>query len=133
MEMAKIAAQNEATVLIQGETGTGKEVIANAIHKASSRAKNPFISINCSAIPLNLLESEFFGHEKGSFTGAHKTKLGKFELANGGTILLDEIGDMDLALQAKILRALQEKEIQRVGGNKKFHLMSELLQLLTEI
>jgi len=122
IEMAKIAAQSDATVLIQGETGTGKEVIAHAIHKASWRAKNPFISINCSAIPVNLLESEFFGHEKGSFTGAHKTKLGKFELANGGTIFLDEIGDMDLVLQAKILRVLQEKEIQRVGGEKKIPL-----------
>ena len=122
VEMAKIAAQNEATVLIHGETGTGKEVIANAIHKASARSKKSFISVNCSAIPSNLLESEFFGHEKGSFTGAYKTKLGKFELANGGTIFLDEIGDMDLALQAKILRVLQEKEIQRVGGEIKLQL-----------
>jgi len=119
IEMAKIAAQTDVTVLIQGETGTGKEIIANAIHKASERAKNPFVTINCSAIPANLLESELFGHEKGSFTGAHKTKLGQFELANGGTIFLDEIGDMDLGLQAKILRVLQEKEIQRVGGEKK--------------
>lgn len=119
VEMARTAAQNDTTVLIQGETGTGKEVIANAIHNASKRASKPFISINCSAIPQNLLESEFFGHEKGSFTGALKRNLGKFELANGGTLFLDEIGDMDLALQAKILRAIQEKEIQRVGAENK--------------
>lgn len=122
IDMAKIAAQNDTTVLIQGETGTGKEVIANAIHNGSKRSKQPFISINCSAIPLNLLESEFFGHEKGSFTGAYKRKLGKFELANGGTIFLDEIGDMDPVLQVKILRAIQEKRIQRVGGESKIPL-----------
>lgn len=118
VDMAKIAAQNDTTVLIQGETGTGKEIIANAIHNASLRAGKPFISVNCSAVPHDLLESEFFGHEKGSFTGAVKRKLGKFELANGGTLFLDEIGDMDLSLQAKILRAIQDKEIQRVGGEK---------------
>lgn len=117
IEMAKIAARNDAVVLIQGETGTGKEVVANAIHKASERSQKPFISINCSAVSQNLLESEFFGHEKGSFTGAYKKQLGKFELANGGTLFLDEIGDMDLALQVKILRAIQEREIRRVGGS----------------
>ena len=122
IEMAKIASQTDTTVLIQGETGTGKEMIAHAIHKASARSKKPFISINCSAVPPNLLESEFFGHEKGSFTGAYKRKFGKFELANGGTLFLDEIGDMDLALQAKILRAIQEKAIQRVGGETKIPL-----------
>ncbi|WP_227761986.1 sigma-54 interaction domain-containing protein [Zhaonella formicivorans] len=122
IDMAKIAAQSDITVLIQGETGTGKEVIAHAIHNSSARAKRPFISVNCSAIPQNLLESEFFGHEKGSFTGAYKRKLGKFELANGGTLFLDEIGEMDLVLQAKILRAIQEKEIQRVGGETKIPL-----------
>lgn len=122
IDMAKIAAQNDTTVLIQGETGTGKEIIANAIHNASLRAGKPFISVNCSAVPHDLLESEFFGHEKGSFTGAVKRKLGKFELANGGTLFLDEIGDMDLSLQAKILRAIQDKEIQRVGGEKSISL-----------
>ncbi|HHX50619.1 MAG TPA: sigma 54-interacting transcriptional regulator [Clostridia bacterium] len=127
VEMAKIASQTDTTVLIQGETGTGKEIIAHAIHKASARSKKPFISINCSAVPPNLLESEFFGHEKGSFTGAHKRKLGKFELANGGTLFLDEIGDMDLALQAKILRATQEKAIQRVGGEAKIPLDVRIL------
>jgi PAS domain S-box-containing protein len=116
IEMAKIAAQSDAVVLIQGETGTGKEVIANAIHKSSTRSRKPFISINCSAIAETLLESEFFGHEKGSFTGAYKRQLGKFELANGGTLFLDEIGDMNLSLQGKILRAIQEREIRRVGG-----------------
>jgi PAS domain S-box-containing protein len=119
VEAAKIASQNDTTVLIQGETGTGKEVVANSIHSASRRSNKPFISINCSAIPKELLESEFFGHEKGAFTGAYKRKLGKFELANEGTLFLDEIGDMDLSLQAKILRAIQEKEIQRVGSETK--------------
>ncbi len=119
IEMCKIAAQSDSVVLIQGETGTGKELIANAIHNASTRSQEPFITVNCSAIPKNLLESEFFGHEKGSFTGAYKRKLGKFELANKGTLFLDEIGEMDLELQPKILRAIQEKEIQRVGGEEK--------------
>lgn len=118
IEMAKIAAKNDSTVLIQGETGTGKDLIAQAIHKNSSRSKKPFISINCSAVSKNLLESEFFGHEKGSFTGAYKRQLGKFELANEGTLFLDEIGEMDISLQVKILRAIQEKTIQRIGGDK---------------
>lgn len=122
LEMGHIAAKNDSVVLIQGETGTGKEIIANAIHYASARIKKQFVSVNCSAIPQQLLESEFFGHEKGSFTGAYKRKLGKFEVANGGTLFLDEIGDMDLLLQAKILRAIQEKEIQRVGGEDKIPL-----------
>ncbi len=122
IEMAKIAAQNDTTVLILGETGTGKEVLANAIHNESKRSKQPFISINCSAIPMNLLESEFFGYEKGAFTGAYKRSIGKFELANGGTIFLDEIGDMDPVLQVKILRAIQEKQIQRIGGESKIPL-----------
>lgn len=116
-ELVKLAATNDITVLILGETGTGKELIAESIHSSSLRSKNPFVSINCSAIPENLLESEFFGYEKGAFTGAFKTKIGKFELANGGTLFLDEIGDMDLKLQSKILKAIEEKEIQRIGGN----------------
>lgn len=115
-EMIRIASATETTVLIQGETGTGKEIIAQALHNSSLRANRPFISINCSAIPANLLESELFGHEKGSFTGAFKTKLGKFELANGGTLFLDEIGDMDIMLQSKILKAIEEKVIQRIGA-----------------
>lgn len=118
VEISKEAAQNDSVVLIQGETGTGKELIASAIHNASLRSLESFICVNCSAIPENLLESEFFGHEKGAFTGAIKRKLGKFELANGGTLFLDEIGDMPLSLQPKILRAIQEMKIQRVGGEE---------------
>ncbi|MFP6663063.1 MAG: sigma-54 dependent transcriptional regulator [Deltaproteobacteria bacterium] len=109
-------AQNDATVLIQGESGTGKELIAKAIHFHSPRWEGPFIAINCSAIPRDLLESELFGFEKGAFTGAVERRAGKFEQANGGTLLLDEIGDMPLELQAKLLRVLQEKEFTRVGG-----------------
>jgi DNA-binding NtrC family response regulator len=109
---------NDITVLIQGESGTGKELIARAIHYNGSRKDAPFVVVNCASIPRELLESELFGHEKGAFTGAHQRKIGKFELANGGTIFLDEIGEMDIALQAKILRVIQEKEFERVGGNE---------------
>ncbi|NMC75005.1 MAG: sigma-54-dependent Fis family transcriptional regulator [Geobacteraceae bacterium] len=111
-------APSDITVLIQGESGTGKELIARAIHFNSKRIGKPFIAINCAAIPKELLESELFGFEKGAFTGAVERKLGKFEQANGGTIFLDEIGDMPIDLQAKILRVLQEKEITRTGGNQ---------------
>ena len=111
-------APSDITVLIQGESGTGKELIARAIHFNSKRIGKPFIALNCAAIPKELLESELFGFEKGAFTGAVERKLGKFEQANGGTIFLDEIGDMPLDLQAKILRALQEKEIIRTGGSQ---------------
>lgn len=109
-------APTEITTLLLGESGTGKEVFARAIHRQSPRANKPFIAINCASIPENLLESELFGYEKGAFTGAVKTTLGKIECANGGTLLLDEIGDMPLSLQAKMLRFLQERVIERIGG-----------------
>lgn len=118
MGIAKKVAKTNSNVLITGESGTGKELFAHAIHNASSRYFAPFIKINCAAIPSELLESELFGYEDGAFTGAKKGgKMGKFELANGGTILLDEIGDMPLDMQAKLLRVLQEKEVERLGGN----------------
>lgn len=111
-------APSDASVLITGESGTGKEVIARHIHKKSKRASGPMISVNCAAIPENLLESELFGYEKGAFTGAVGRRIGKFEEANGGTILLDEISEMDIRLQAKLLRVLQEREVDRIGGSK---------------
>ncbi len=107
---------NDSTVLILGDSGVGKELIAQSIHENSIRCDKPFITVNCGAIPEDLLESELFGHEKGSFTGAHRTRIGKFEMAHGGAIFLDEIGDMSPALQVKLLRALQEREFERVGG-----------------
>ena len=109
-------APSDASVLITGESGTGKEVIARYVHATAAAAERPFISVNCAAIPENLLESELFGHEKGAFTGAVARRIGKFEEANGGTLLLDEISEMDPRLQAKLLRAIQEREIDRVGG-----------------
>lgn len=111
-------APTEITTLLQGESGTGKEVFARSIHKLSHRVEKPFVAINCASIPENLLESELFGYEKGAFTGANKTTLGKIEGANGGTLLLDEIGDMPLSLQAKMLRFLQERVIERLGGRQ---------------
>lgn len=108
---------NDITILITGESGVGKELVANAIHFNGRRKEKPFIIVNCASIPRELLESELFGHEKGSFTGAHQRKLGKFEVADGGTIFLDEIGEMEMSLQAKILRVIQQKEFERVGGN----------------
>jgi nitrogen regulation protein NR(I) len=113
--------QSDATVLVTGETGTGKELVARAIYHHSRRAEKPFMAINCAAIPENLLESELFGHEKGAFTGAGERRIGKFERCDEGTIFLDEIGDMPLATQTKILRVLQDGEFQRVGGNQTFH------------
>ena len=112
------AAKSNITVSITGETGTGKEVLAKSIHYSSSRAKSKLVAINVSAIPKDLLESELFGHEKGAFTGAATRKLGKFELADGGTLFLDEIGEMELHLQSKLLRALQEREVTRIGGTE---------------
>ncbi len=108
--------ENDSTILIYGESGTGKELVARAIHNLSKRSNNLFVPVNCAAIPENLLESELFGHERGSFTGAVEKKLGKFEIADGGTLFLDEVSSLPLAMQAKLLRALQEKEIERVGG-----------------
>jgi len=118
LDLARKGAKSNSTILISGESGTGKELFAHAIHGASLRLDKPFIKVNCAAIPETLLESEFFGHEKGAFTGALKTKHGKMELANGGTIFLDEIGDMKPYLQAKLLRVLQEMEFERVGGTQ---------------
>src|SRR6202011_3572989 len=115
--IGRVAAQ-DVPVLITGESGTGKELVARAIYHHGARAKAPFLALNCAAIPEQLLESELFGHEKGAFTGADRRRIGKFEQCNGGTLFLDEIGDMPLALQAKILRVLQEQAFERVGGNE---------------
>lgn len=116
--LAERIAPSEASVLITGESGTGKEVMARFVHQKSHRAQKPFVAVNCAAIPENLLESELFGHEKGAFTGAVARRIGKFEEADGGTLLLDEISEMDVRLQAKLLRAIQERQIDRVGGTK---------------
>ena len=110
--------RGDLAVAILGESGTGKELVAQAIHYNSNRRRRPFVLVNCAAIPRDLIESEFFGHEKGSFTGAHARKIGKFEQADNGTIFLDEIGELDLSLQAKLLRVLQSQELQRVGGSE---------------
>ena len=118
LEGIQTVAPTDATVLILGETGTGKELVARAIHELSGRSKGSFVKVNCAAIPASLLESELFGHEKGSFTGAVAQKIGRFELAHDGTLFLDEIGEMPLELQPKLLRAIQDQEFERVGGNR---------------
>lgn len=138
MDMVTAIAPSEATVMITGESGTGKEVIAKALHTNSPRANGPYIAFNCAAITESLIESELFGHEKGAFTGADKRREGRFEQANGGTIFLDEIGEMPLLMQAKLLRVLQEREVQRVGGNKSFTVDVRVIaatnrNLLTEV
>ncbi|MBC7690459.1 MAG: sigma 54-interacting transcriptional regulator [Methylotenera sp.] len=118
VQLAKTVAASKATVLIQGESGTGKELMASLVHNSSNRSGKPFVAINCAAIPENLLESELFGYERGAFTGAVSSKAGKFEFANGGTLLLDEVSEMDIRLQAKLLRVIQEGEVDRIGGRK---------------
>lgn len=118
VQLAEKVAPSEASILILGESGTGKELVARHIHRKSKRASANFVSVNCAAIPENLLESELFGHEKGAFTGAVARRVGRFEEADGGTLLLDEISEMDVRLQAKLLRAIQEREISRVGSNE---------------
>lgn len=121
-KLIEVTAPSNGWVMLQGENGTGKELVARALHQGSPRSKGRFVAVNCAAIPDELIESELFGHEKGSFTGAHDRKIGKFEQANGGTLFLDEVGDMGLKMQAKILRALQECTIQRVGGDESIDL-----------
>lgn len=118
LELVRKVAPGDTTVLLTGESGTGKEVFARYIHTRSDRARGPFVAINCAAIPENMLEAVLFGHEKGAFTGAHEARIGKFEQAQGGTLLLDEISEMDLGLQAKILRVIQEREVERIGAKR---------------
>jgi transcriptional regulator with GAF, ATPase, and Fis domain len=124
--LVEAAASTKATVLISGESGTGKEVVARRIHELSPwAAGKPFVAVNCAAIPGNLMESELFGHEKGSFTGAIAQKKGRFELAHGGTIFLDEIGEINPSVQVKLLRVLQDKTFERVGGEKSLEYLNE--------
>ncbi len=127
LQVARRVAGSDTTVLLTGESGTGKEVFARAIHQHSERASGPFVALNCAAIPENMLEAVLFGHEKGAFTGAHEARAGKFEQAQGGTLMLDEISEMDLGLQAKLLRVLQEKEVERLGGKRSIALNVRIL------
>jgi Nif-specific regulatory protein len=120
-EQVAQVARTSTTVLLRGESGTGKELIAHALHYNSSRAKKPFIKVSCAALPQDLIESELFGYEKGAFTGAHGSKKGRFEIADGGTLFLDEIGDLNLATQVKLLRVLQERAFERLGGTQTVH------------
>src|SRR5690606_17110373 len=115
--IGRVSKQN-VTVLVRGESGTGKELVARALYQFSDRANRPFMAVNCAALPDTLLESELFGHEKGSFTGAERKRIGKFEQCNGGTLFLDEVGDMSPLVQGKVLRLLQEQRFERVGGNE---------------
>src|SRR6266852_926178 len=121
LDMVRVVAPTDATVLIKGETGTGKELIAEAIHKSSDRSNGPFVKVNCAAIPAGLLESELFGHERGAYTGAVARSIGRFERANRGTLFLDEIGDLPLELQPKLLRVMQERQFERLGGAATIH------------
>ena len=118
LDFVRKVADSDSTVMIQGESGTGKELVARMLHFNSTRKDRPLVPVNCGAIPENLLESELFGHEKGAFTGATHTRMGRFEMANGETIFLHEIGEMSLSLQVKLLRVLQERSFERVGGNR---------------
>jgi len=131
-QMISQVCKSNATVLIRGESGTGKELVANAIHYNSLRSNQPFVKVNCSAIPSNLVESELFGHERGAFTGAIRQKPGKFEIANKGTIFLDEVGSIDMDVQAKLLRVLQEREFERLAATIRLRPTSGLLQQLTK-
>ncbi|MCF7970144.1 MAG: sigma-54 dependent transcriptional regulator, partial [Methylococcaceae bacterium] len=126
-QLAERVAKTEVTVLIQGASGVGKEVLAQFVHQNSGHKNGPFVAINCAAIPENMLESMLFGYEKGAFTGAIQAMPGKFELAQGGTLLLDEVSEMDIALQAKLLRVIQEKEVERLGSQKKIKLNVRIL------
>jgi sigma-54 specific flagellar transcriptional regulator A len=127
LHIIELAAQKDCTVLIQGESGTGKEVVAKTIHRLSARGSLPFLPLNCGAIPVELVESELFGHEKGSFTGAVASRSGKFEAVTDGTLFLDEIGDMPLSVQVKLLRVLQERQFERVGSNKMLNFKGRLI------
>jgi len=127
LELVRTVAPTNSTALIEGETGTGKELIARAIHEHSTRRRHPFVKLNCAAIPLGLLESELFGHERGAFTGAVARKVGRFETADGGTLFLDEIGDIPLELQTKLLRVLQEQEFERLGSTQTLHVDVRLI------